>query len=332
MKKFAKILATILVIICVLALIVVIGARIYFRSPAKEYYSHSMAEFKIPDIDNGFIPQGLDYNEEDNTFLVTGYAKDGSASPIYVLSKDGELISKATILDENGEDFPCHSGGISIYNDYVYVAGCQDCALYVYSYADIKNGGKVSMLGSFTTKINDDDYLNIDCTTIYDGKIILGEFFREENYQTLPSHKLTTAAGDYNQALAVVYELGDYEDTFGISSNPLCVYSIPDQAQGLAYHDGNLYISSSYGVANSSIRAYDIESAHEGSISILGYEDLPLYELDSAVLKADYVLPPMSEEIEFVDNRFYTMCESASNKYIFGKLTSHKYCYSTELY
>ena len=106
-------------------------------------------------------------------------------------------------------------------------------------------------------------------------------------------------------------------DTFGISKDPICVYSIQDQAQGLAYRDGNLYISSSYGVANSSIRAYNIESAHEGSISILGYEDLPLYELDSAVLKADYVLPPMSEEIEFVDNRFYTMCESASNKYIF---------------
>ena len=72
MKKFAKILATILVIICVLALIVVIGARIYFRSPAKEYYSHSTAEFKIPDIDNGFIPQGLDYNEDDKSLYSPG--------------------------------------------------------------------------------------------------------------------------------------------------------------------------------------------------------------------------------------------------------------------
>lgn len=332
MKIIAKIIMTILIVICALALIVVIGARIYFRSPAKDYYKHSKAAFKIPDIDNGFIPQGLDYNEADDTFLVTGYTKDNVASPIYVLSKDGKLISKATILDEYDEDFPCHSGGISIYNDYVYVAGCQDCTLYIYSYTDIKKGGKVSMLGSFSTKINNDDYLNIDCTTICDGKIILGEFFREEIYPTLPSHKLTTAHGDYNQALAVVYELGDYDETFGINPEPTCVYSIPDQVQGMAYHEGDLYISSSYGAASSHIRAYDITNANKKCISILGYEELPLLEIDTSILKSDFTIPPMSEEIEFVDGHFYTMCESASDKYIFGKLTSHKYCYSTELY
>lgn len=327
-----RILLSILIIICVLVAVIIVGARIYFRSPAEDYYAHSKKAFKIPEINNGFIPQGLAYNEADGYFLTTGYMKDGSASPIYIIDGDGNLISKATICDESGNAFPCHAGGISIYKDYVYVAGCQDCALYVYSYEDIKNGGNINLLGTFSTKINDNDYLNIDCTTICDGKIILGEFFREENYQTLPSHKITTAGGDYNQAIALVYELGDYADTYGISPTPIAAYSIGDKVQGMAIHNGMFYTSSSYATASSSIDAFALDSANVSSISILDQEDIPLVELDSSCKAASFVLPPMSEEIEFVDDRFYTMCESASDKYIFGKLISHTYCYSTELY
>ena len=39
----------------------------------------------------------------------------------------------------------------------------------------------------------------------------------------------------------------------------------------------------------------------------------------------------MSEEIVIVDGKLYTMCESATNKYIFGKFTSAKYCYATDI-
>ena len=58
---------------------------------------------------------------------------------------------------------------------------------------------------------------------------------------------------------------------------------------------------------------------------------IPLYELDSASLIKDYKFAPMSEEIVFVDGKLYTMCESASDKYIFGNLTNAKWCYYTDL-
>ena len=53
--------------------------------------------------------------------------------------------------------------------------------------------------------------------------------------------------------------------------------------------------------------------------------------LDSSVLKTDLKIAPMSEEIVTVEGQLYVMCESASNKYIFGKFTSAKYCYATDL-
>ena len=329
---FLRILLVMLTALLALVICIIIGARIYFRTPAKDYYKHSQKAFLIPDIDNDFIPQGLAYNENDGYFLITGYMKDGSASPIYIADKSGNIISTAKICDEKGIAFPCHAGGISVYEDFVYVAGCQDCTLHIYSYQEIKKGGEVKEIGSFVTKVSDEDYLNIDCTTIYDGKIILGEFFREENYQTLPSHKITTSGGDYNQAIALVFELGDYKNTYGINPTPLAAYSMGDQVQGMAIYHNMFYTSSSYGVASSSIKAYAMDSTKENNISILGFENIPLYELDSSCMNAEFILPPMAEEIEFVDGKFYTMCESASNKYIFGKLTSHKYCYCTELY
>ena len=58
---------------------------------------------------------------------------------------------------------------------------------------------------------------------------------------------------------------------------------------------------------------------------------VPRYVLDSSTQKGDIKLAPMSEEIVIVDGKLYTMCESATNKYIFGKFTSAKYCYATDI-
>ena len=52
---------------------------------------------------------------------------------------------------------------------------------------------------------------------------------------------------------------------------------------------------------------------------------------DSASQKSAKKIAPMSEEIIIVDGKLYTMCESASNKYIFGKFTSSDHCYATDL-
>ena len=330
----------IFLIILILIVIILFGARIYFRLPVKDYYACSEKAFIIPDINKNFIPQGITYNESDKCFLITGYMKDESASPIYVIDENGTLLAKALMTDKSGNPLNCHSGGISIYKDYVYIAGCQTCTLHVFSYDeikscnnsdDLKNGKYVSETGEFSTYINDNDYLNIDFTTIIDNKIILGEFYREDNFDTLDTHKIITGCGDNNHALAVAFELGNYDDTFGINPSPCYAYSITDMVQGMAENNGVLYTSSSYAVSDSTIRAYDYNNAVcNGTINILGC-NVNLYELDSSIQTADYLFPPMAEEIQFVDDMMYTMCESASNKYIFGKLTSHQYCYVTDL-
>lgn len=60
-KKILKVLAIILAAV----LVILLGARLYFRIPVSEYYSHSEKEFTIPDINSGFIAQGFTSSDEN---------------------------------------------------------------------------------------------------------------------------------------------------------------------------------------------------------------------------------------------------------------------------
>ena len=76
---------------------------------------------------------------------------------------------------------------------------------------------------------------------------------------------------------------------------------------------------------------YDADAVvRQDDIMILG-KKLSLYAFDSAALAADKAIAPMSEELIVVGDKLYVMCESASNKYVFGKFTSAQWCYATEL-
>ena len=326
MKKITKILIWILAGIAVFLL----GVRLYFRVPVLDYYRSSEKGFRIPDSNKGFIAQGLVYSKPDNCFLVTGYMKDKSASPIYVIDKDSrQQTNKVYLLTEDGSDYCGHSGGLTIHGDRVYVAGSEDHCMYVYSYNEIINpsSDRVKCLGSVPV-CEDMSVAFVEST---DDAIYAGEFYKDPEYPTPDSHKLTTAAGDLNQALMVGYHFSGSEDAvLSVDPVPFVAYSLPDKVQGLSFKDEKVYASTSWGTGFSFINVYDLSKANVGNIKISGV-DVPLYELDSASLEKTFKFPPMSEQIEFADDRLYTMSESASNKYIFGKFTSAGWCYATDL-
>lgn len=312
---------------------VILGGAIgYLRLPVSNYYRASEKAFRIPEIDDGYVPQGMCYDKNNQFFILSGYMKDHSKSPIYVV-KNGELIKKVTLKLPNGSDYSGHGGGIDIWNDYLYVTGGEDCCIYVYSYSDLlfaNNLDKLSCLGTFSLRASDTDYLGNAFVTVQGNRLVTGEFYRDKSYPTLSSHKLTTTAGDYNQALAVEYRL-DVSYEFGINPTPIKAYSMPDQVQGMTLYNSKIYLSTSWGVSFSKIYEYsEKDLSFEGEITLLG-NSLPLYAMDSASLNKVYKLPPMSEEMVFVDGLLYVNCESASNKYVFGKLTGAKWIYKTDL-
>ncbi len=326
---FLKIL---FIIIAIIALILFAG-RLFFRIPVKSYYTSSRKAFEIPEISDGYIPQGISYDDESDMFFLTGYMNDESASPIYLVNRsDGEYKKSVFMKDGNGPMI-LHAGGLAVHGEYVYVAGGDEHCLFVFDKNEIlnaENGAEVTCLGRYMLENAMSDYINVSFLTSSDGKLYIGEFYREENYPTLPTHKVTTPAGDDNTAvvIAIPYSTED-EALFGLSDSPSEAYSIPGLVQGMCFNNNKVYLSTSYGAAFSHISVYEDKVDSGRTIKLLG-ADLPLYVLDSDSLKDSYKIPPMAEEIEFVNDEMFTLCESASKKYKFGKLTGAKWCYATK--
>ncbi len=335
MKKPIKRLLLIVGILLAVILLLLLCVRLYFRLPVAGYYAASEKGFCIPDTHGGFIAQGLEYDAANDCFLVTGYRNDGAASPLYVVDRaSGDRLKTLSQYKADGVPYTGHAGGISLDSagKYLYVADGSDNCLYVYRYEDIRNASDkdvVVAIGTFSTALSDEDCLHPAFTTVVGDRLIIGEFYRAGNYETPASHAVTTTAGDQNRALALVYAL-DGTAPYGISPTPLYAYSLPDLVQGLYLDGDTVYLSTSYGPTFSHISVYDGQKTCEGEITVLGTA-LPLYALDSSSLLCEKKIAPMSEEIVICDGKLYVMCESASDKYIFGKLTSAKWCYGTEL-
>lgn len=327
----------VLIAVCVLlglVATVLLGAIGYFRLSVAAYYRASEKAFLIPGLDENFVPQGMHYDSEKAHFLITGYSSKGETSPIYLVNENSaQCVKKVNLAQEDGSAFSGHAGGIACYGDFVYVAGGRDCCLYVFSYSDIlsaDDGASVRCKGIFSVKENDIDYVSVSFVSVCDGRLVLGEFYREENYPTLDSHYISLENGGKNRAIALSYILSP-KGEYGILPTPVQAYSLPDQVQGIHMENGRIYLSVSYGVAFSHILEYDESKAKdEGTLAVLG-TDVPLRILDESSLLFDYKIAPMSEEVAMVDGKLYVMCESASNKYIFGKLTGAKWCYRTDL-
>ncbi|MGN1052305.1 MAG: hypothetical protein ACI4SH_02820 [Candidatus Scatosoma sp.] len=339
-----------LISIALAAGIVLLCAIGYFRLPVSAYYKASEKAFVIPGTSEGFIAQGIAYDEREDTFFVSGYMKDKSASPLYLVNKSGGKTYKTLYLQEpSGEKHNGHCGGVAVHGDYIYVAGGSQRCLYVYSYQDAvaaENGEGLACRGTFSLSAGENDYLGAAFVTVWDNALVTGEFYREGNYPTLPSHKRTAACGDYNQAIALCFPFADEgadegaegsaaeggeETAFGLKTKPSAAISMPGLVQGAYFEDGKAVLSTSYGAAFSHLYEYDLKKAEtQESIALLG-AGVPLFSLDSDSLLRKVKIPPMSEEIVLVGGKTYVMCESASDKYVFGKLTGGKWCYATDL-
>lgn len=322
-----RLIKTLIGIVLVL-FVILAGALAYLKLPVGHYYSISEKGFKIPELNKGFIPQGISYDSRTDNFFVTGYEKDGSASPVFLVNKtSGKTTHKVLLADAENVPFAGHNGGIAVNGEFVYIAGAADECVYVYSYNEIlaaSSGAQVKMLGKFSLSSENDKILS-SFVTIADNRLYIGEFYRAGNYETPEGHKMS----EENRAYIVGFDFESGAE-FGLASTPSVGYSIRGLVQGAFFTEDTIYLSTSYGIAKSHIYAYDRKKA-ENSLAKKSILDtnVSFFTLDSANRTKDLKAAPMSEEIEIVDGKMYTMCESASDKYVFGKLTGAKWCIAT---
>lgn len=323
MPKILKRILIIAAIVLGAVLLLLAGIRAGERIVYASFYQNADKEFKIPGLSENYVPQGLDYLSDTQSFLSCGYMSKGEASRVYLIDKDGKA-TYAELKETDGSDHTGHTGGVSHFDKYLYITDSD--GLDVFLLEDITSGKDEMIKVGEVKTFNDPAWCYV-----HGDYMLTGAFYRAGDYETPAEHRLTTPAGDANTSLVTVFKL-DATQPYGIDPTPVAVISTPDQVQGLCVTDtGEVAISTSWGFATSYIRLYDAEKITSEGTFTLGETDVPVYYLDSASATRTIDAPPMSEEIVCVDGRLYILNESACNKYIFGKLMSANDLYSYDL-
>ncbi len=304
MRKTIRILGKALMFIIIgivaLFLLTVVGLNVAKNFIYKDYYSVKTNVCTNPGLNDGFVCQGIAVSEKNGVILVCGYMKDKSNSRIYVT--DFESNSYYVNLTRDGEKYTGHAGGLAITGDTVYLANAKK----IYSFpldsvlssqngdtVDIGSGTKVNTNASFV--YTDEEYLYV------------GEFHVGGKY-VIENHEHDTAEG-MHYALCTKYALNDL-------SSPIAVYTLRNNVQGVCFTpDGKVVLSTSYGLTDTVYYVYDLENATDSGKT---FDGAPVYYLDK--LEKEIHGPAMGEDLDYYDGKIITLTESASDKYIFGKL------------
>ena len=321
MKKTLSVVGKIIVWIVGVLLCIMFAVRVVDYVAFYSFYSNAQSTMNMPGINENYVPQGFDYDEQTGKYLATGYMSDKTASRVYVFDDNGEGYY-TQLLKKNGNKYTGHTGGIAHFKDWLYITGGD--GIDVFSYADVKAGKTtVKMQGDVKTH-NDPAYCYI-----HNGYLFAGSYFYITDDVEAQEH-VTTPAGNKNTAIITVFKL-DETKPFGIDPTLRAVISTKDRAQGMCFtDDGDLVLSTSSGLSVSQLTVYDVSNVATTQGDIDGEFPIaaPWYNLEDNDVKTVISAPPMSEEIVYRDGKFYIMNESACNKYIFGKFTTGWWIYA----
>lgn len=326
MSKAKKITA--ITLACVFAVLSIVMLFWYFGESYGDFYKIANKEFNIPGLSEGFTPQGLCYENTTNSFMVSGYMKNGSASRIYVVdAKTYKSKGYFTLFDSNGKDYVGHAGGIATDGNSVWV--CGDGNVVRFSMSQIRNfsnRAKIDILDSF-------DVLNgADFVTVQQNHLWVGEFHRDGKYDTQNSHHVETSDGTTNKAISFCFKIDSTKEFGLVENSPIKALSTPSLVQGIEFVNQQIVLSTSYSLAKSQILVYENILSKDADKQFI-YDDvsIPLYVLENDDLIKQIEAPCMSEEIVYAYGRLYIMFESACSKYNFITRESLRHSYSIKL-
>ena len=299
-KGIAQTLLTIVLLAIFIFMLTVLGLNCAKFLIYPDYYPRVESVCKNPGLNDGFVCQGIGAVDGEDMILVSGYMTDGSASRIYVT--DVENNSYYVSLSYGGGDFTGHAGGITVAADKVYIASGKKIAVIpLATLLEAECGDTVEITERIDTN-NSASYIYSDDKYLY-----VGEFHDGGKYVT--DHVYDTPEGEHH-AIIARYTLNDL-------TAPDRIYSVRDKVQGVCFTpDGKIIFSTSYGLADSVYYIYDEKTDVIASGEELDGADVYYIAGTPRKIKG----PAMAEGLDMRGDRVITLTESASNKYVFGKL------------
>ncbi len=288
----------------------------------KNFFKVFKADFTIPGLFEGIIPQGICYIGELNAFAVSGYYENGLYPSMLMLidAKSGNFTKAFPLQNVDGKDYFGHAGGLTTSEDYIYITSESTC--YICEIESLKNLKNSEVL-QFESNFKLNTFGSFACYN--DGVLWTGDFIESSDKGREISRKITTlGSGETFYAYCEGYILKDgIPDVKKINSEttgyiPDYLLAIPEQVQGLSFTDsGKVIFSTSYGRKNNSkIYVYDdiLLTERIGTYKIEEIE-IDLLACSSDLLKETIIAPPMAEGITQGEKGQYIIFESGAEKY-----------------
>ena len=252
-KLLRNILFGVLIVILALLLLLQVGVTILYL----DYFTHSKMMFHIPGLLDHFVPQGFAYIQDTESFLMSGYMSDDTASRVYV--RDGDGKTRFTLLlNADGTPYMQHAGGICTNGKYAYLPG--DTGVDVFDLDEILAGSEAKLVSTI------DLGHRTDFCSYQNGYLFVGNFYYADHYDTPAHHHVTTPAGDANTGVITVFK-GDDAADFGISPEPVAAFSTREKVQGMCMTDDEqIVLSTSWGLSTSVLYCYDLDTQRKGTM------------------------------------------------------------------
>lgn len=330
--KFLKIFGISLLSLVALAVVAVLALMLIVPIVYYDFYHRASDEFALAGLEDGLVPQGLAFLNDEELFLQCGYMTDETQpSRIYLVPLTAPYANTyVTLKYSDGTPFDGHTGGVSVWQDFVFVASDgegEDNGIWVFSLTELltaKNGESITAKDVFRPESRA-NYCFVDGDYLW-----VGEFYLYDNYLTDPTHAFQVDADSKQRALMCAYQLDASAPLGIVQKAPVMALSVPDMVQGAARaDDGSFILSTSYSVSSSHIYVYEnVLNNEPDSAIMINNTSVPVWYLNADALVQDNVAPPMAAEIVCFGDRVYISFESATDKYIFGHLIRGKYLYS----
>ena len=285
----------------------------------------------IPGLEQDIVPQGLARNPETGYVYISAYYNSGDKpSVIIVLDPNGKFVAEYFVYRSNGNAYTGHMGGICVTEDYLYFTGPADSdGNYTVAEFKLKH---LPLTGSHKITIHDTVAMPIHSSFLfYDSGILWsGTFYIHGNSSyglgKLFNTNTTSNDGKTYGGYAAAFVLDGEEKRLAVDATkgyavPDTVLAIPDKVQGMAYKDGKVALSISYGRNNNStLDFFKIDLSKANKSITVDNKVYPMIILDSLNRTNTVTTMCMTEGLTLAeDGNILVLYESGAQKYYNSK-------------
>lgn len=287
-----------------------------------EFFEEFSADFTLPGLYEGLIPQSICYEENHKVFIIGGYYEDAVLPSVLISvnASDGKFVSYHQIKNIDGSFYYGHAGGLACSEEYLFVTSESECrVLSLSTYFSAKSAKPVKFESNF--KLNTKGSF----AGYSDGVLWTGDFVESSDKAKKSVENITTLkSGETFYAYCEGYILEDgLPSVSKINSSsdgyiPDYMLAVPEQVQGITFtKSGKTVFTTSYGRRkNSYVYVFKdvLNSERVGTFNCDGNE-IDLLACGSDLLDRKITAPPMAEGITTADGNVYLIFESGAAKY-----------------